>query len=373
MNLVKYIFSGWLILVASISFASNKLVNVRMTNTPQKTSLLLQFAHKPVYKQHRLKFPERIWYEFNCEDSSKVLNNLDVTGTNIEKVQAFMRNGKLRIVFYLPAEVNLQQQLNDTTLTIEFMNSRLGKHATIVTIAAAKPKEVFTIVLDAGHGGFDPGAVSANGSKEKDITLAVVKLLQQQLATEPNIKVKLTRSSDNFIKVRKRLEYARTVSADLFVSIHADGFNDERCHGASVYVLSDKGASNEAARWIAAHENYNVLANNIEMHDKEAPLRKFLYDLSQQQNQMASEQLATQILAFVRKMTKLHSSKVESGPFAVLRSPDIPSVLIELGFISNCQEASKLQQPKQQLQYAKAIKQGIMQYIKANFTISPPK
>lgn len=226
-------------------------------------------------------------------------------------------------------------------------------------------KRVVKILIDPGHGGRDGGAVSSTGLKEKEVTLRVSKLLAKHLRALPGIVVELTRTTDKYLTTRQRLLHARKHVSDLFISIHADSFHDNRCHGAGVYMLADRSATSESAKWIAARKNYSVLAGTLDLKQKDSMLRKVLLDLSQTATKEESLLLGNTILKELTKSTTMHAKRLEKAPFDVLKSPDIPSVLIELGFISNKQEAKKLADPKHQLVLVKAITRAIDKYVQA--------
>ncbi|MFU8797767.1 MAG: N-acetylmuramoyl-L-alanine amidase family protein, partial [Gammaproteobacteria bacterium] len=214
------------------------------------------------------------------------------------------------------------------------------------------------IVIDPGHGGKDPGAVGPNGTREKDVTLAIARQLQYLLNQEPGIRAILTRSNDSFVRLRERLHVARKYKADVFVSIHADAFKIAQASGASVFALSPSGASSEAARWLAEKENVSELGG-INLHDKGAALRSVLLDLSQTATISLSVQLGSHVLTQLGKVTHVRHPTVEQARFLVLKSPDIPSILVETGFISNTQEAKQLADPVHQNRVALALKTGL--------------
>jgi len=225
-----------------------------------------------------------------------------------------------------------------------------------------------TIALDPGHGGEDPGAIGRGGSREKDVVLAIAKRLKAKIERQPNMRVFLTRDADFFVPLNVRVDKARKVQADLFMSIHADAFIEPSARGASVFALSDKGASSTAARWLAKKENAADLIGgvNIKNHDKQ--LASVLLDLSTTAQISDSLKLGSAILGEIGGINRLHKGSVEQAGFAVLKAPDIPSVLIETAFISNPEEEAKLTDENYQDQMAEAILNGINQY----FAKKPP-
>lgn len=223
------------------------------------------------------------------------------------------------------------------------------------------------IVIDPGHGGKDPGATGQEGTLEKEVVLKISKQLQSMLNEEPGFCAVLTRSTDYYIPLRKRLAIARKNHADLFIAIHADAYHHSHATGASVYALSQRGATSEAAKWLAEKENESELGGlSDELADKDAILRSVLIDLSQTHTIEASLQVGNAALSNLAKFSTLHHPKVEQAAFVVLKSPDIPSILVETGFLSNPEEEQKLKDPTYQHKTALAIKEGIKHYFTTN-------
>jgi N-acetylmuramoyl-L-alanine amidase len=225
---------------------------------------------------------------------------------------------------------------------------------------------MITIALDPGHGGEDPGASGKNGSREKDIVLSIAKRLKAKLEDVPNIRVMLTRDGDYFVPLGTRVEKARKVQADLFVSIHADAFVQPTARGSSVFVLSEKGATSSAARWLADKENLadTIGGVNVKNHDKQ--LASVLFDLSTTAQINDSMKLGRSVLGEIGGINRLHKGSVEQAGFAVLKAPDIPSILIETAFISNPEEEAKLLDEAYQNKLADAIVTGIRRYFAKN-------
>jgi N-acetylmuramoyl-L-alanine amidase len=235
---------------------------------------------------------------------------------------------------------------------------------------AAPPKVVrmVTIALDPGHGGEDPGAIGANGSREKDIVLAVAKRLKARLEQLPNTRVMLTRDGDYFVPLGQRVQKARKVQADLFVSIHADAWISPTARGSSVFVLSEKGASSSAARWLADGQNRADLIGGANFAVRDKQIASVLLDLSTTAQINDSLKLGKAVLSEIGGINRLHKASVEQAGFAVLKAPDIPSILVETAFISNPQEEAKLRDEGYQNQLAEAITNGIKRY----FADNPP-
>ncbi len=239
--------------------------------------------------------------------------------------------------------------------------------------SAAKPQlpannvvRMVTIALDPGHGGEDPGAIGPSGTREKDIVLAVAKKLKAHLEALPNTRVMLTRDGDYFVPLGTRVEKARKVQADLFVSIHADAFIEARARGSSVFVLSEKGASSTAARWLATDQNKADLIGGVNFAKHDRQLASVLFDLSTTAQINDSLKLGKAVLGEIGGINRLHKAAVEQAGFAVLKAPDIPSILVETAFISNPEEEAKLKDDGYQEQLASAITKGIKRYFAAN-------
>lgn len=218
------------------------------------------------------------------------------------------------------------------------------------------------IAIDAGHGGEDPGAKGPRGTYEKDVILPLAKELADMINAEHGMKAVLTRKGDYFLSLRKRISEARKYKADLFVSLHADAFRDPAVHGSSVYVLSKRGSSSEHARWLAEQENASDLIGGVSLDDKEDVLVSVLLDLSQTASLEASIDVADRVLGGLKQVGKVHKNHVESAAFAVLKSPDIPSILVETAYISNPDEEKKLRSEAYRRQIAGAIKNGLLTY-----------
>ncbi len=224
------------------------------------------------------------------------------------------------------------------------------------------------IAIDAGHGGDDPGAIGPTGLFEKEVTLKIAQSLAEKINGEAGMEAVLTRDSDFYIPLQERFEKARTSKADLFISIHADAFNVASVRGSSVYVLSQRGATNEAARYLADRENRSDLVGGVSLDDKDATLAAVLLDLSQGATADASANVAQQVLSALTSVGKAHKRYVERANFVVLRSPDMPSMLIETGFISNPEEEKNLNSAQYRGRMADAILDGVRNY----FNASPP-
>jgi N-acetylmuramoyl-L-alanine amidase len=222
------------------------------------------------------------------------------------------------------------------------------------------------IVIDAGHGGEDPGASGRKGTKEKDVTLSIAKKLKEKIDAQPNMQAVLTRDDDYFIALHERVNIARSVQADLFVSIHADAFVRPDANGASVFALSEGGATSAAARWLATRENEADLIGGVNLSGEDPYLAKTLLDLSQTASINDSLKLGKAVLAEIGGINRLHKAQVQQAGFAVLKAPDIPSILVETAFISNPDEEKRLKDKTYQGKLADAITEGIVRYFEKN-------
>ena len=227
-----------------------------------------------------------------------------------------------------------------------------------------KQKKEFIIAIDPGHGGRDPGAIGRKGTREKDVTLAVAKKMKLLINREPGFRAILTRDRDQFVVLRNRVKKARDNRADLFISLHADSFRSPRAEGASVYALSLNGASTEAARRIAEKENASDLIGGISLADKDDLIASVLLDLSQTATIQDSLHFGSDVLKNLRKVSKLNNKQVQQAGFAVLKAPDMTSILIETAFISNPKEERKLRSSKHQQKLASAVFAGIKTHLK---------
>ena len=255
----------------------------------------------------------------------------------------------------------------------------LGAPAPVVVAAVSGPRSVLAahapgegnrdvvIAVDAGHGGDDPGAIGHGGTREKDVTLAIARALAERIDTEPGMRAVLTRDRDEFLELRERIRRARVARADMFISVHADSISDRSISGASVYVLSIHGASSEAARWLAERENAADLMGGVRLDDKGA-LAPVLLDATQSEIIGVSATAAERVVSALESVGEVRKAQVQHAGFVVLKSPDIPSMLIETAYISNPQEERRLRSASQQTRLADAIAGGLRSY----FVQNPP-
>ncbi len=241
-----------------------------------------------------------------------------------------------------------------------------GPAAPLAKAGPAKTDRLIIVALDPGHGGEDPGAIGPGGTREKDVVLQVAQLLRERINERPHMRAYLTRDGDFFVPLHVRVQKARRVQADLFISIHADAFYSQRPQGASVFVLSERGASSSAARWLADKENAADGVGGVNIQVRDQALRQTLLDMSTTAQINDSLQLGGAMLGEIGRVGKLHKPRVEQAGFAVLKAPDIPSVLVETAFISNPDEEERLRDPAFQNKLADALMRGIERYFARN-------
>ena len=229
----------------------------------------------------------------------------------------------------------------------------------------AGPRRV-TIAIDPGHGGEDPGAIGRRGTYEKNVALAIARKLKARLDAEPNMRAMLTRDDDYYVALNQRVQKARRVQADLFVSIHADAFRDPAARGSSVFALSESGATSAAAKWLAQKENSADLIGGVDLDRRDPVLARTLLDLSQTAQINDSLKVGRHVLDGIGTHNALHKNSVEQAGFAVLKAPDIPSILVETAFISNPDEELKLRSDRHQQKFAESIHAGVARYFAKN-------
>lgn len=271
------------------------------------------------------------------------------------------------------------ETVTEETLPPEQNNSRKSTPSKVAanTTSNTKPNNtqkqktrLYIIAIDPGHGGEDPGAIGPKGTKEKTVVLSIGKLLRDQINAQNNMRAFMTRDADFFVPLAKRVEKARSVKADLFISIHADAFTNHSAKGASVFALSEKGASSAAARWLADTQNESDLIGGVDVKARDKQTANVLLSMSTAAQIRDSIQLGQMVLAQLKKFAYLHKNGIEQAGFAVLKAPDIPSILVETAFISHPEEEKKLGTSAYQKQLAQALLQAIQNYLAKNPTLS---
>jgi N-acetylmuramoyl-L-alanine amidase len=355
------------LLPVALYATSSSLTSIRIIKMDAGARVVL-FLTQPAELRHFIvENPKRLVMEFDQTKLIAHLRNLTFPTSDITSIRSGYPNTHvLRLV------LTLNSATQYSILPIEKSNRYVvditrGKVVPPVAVTIKKPtKNYFTVVIDAGHGGKDPGAVGVKGATEKDVVLAIAKQLAFLINQQPNMRAALTRNGDYFVPLRDRLKLARKGKADLFIAIHADSYFNKSATGVSIYALSQRGATSEAARWIAKRENYSELGGVDlgELQDQSYLLRSVLIDLAQTATITDSLRLGTAMLGSLDQVTDLHYSRVEQAPFVVLKSPDIPSVLVETGFISNPKEELRLSSQEYQNKVANALFNGIRTYLK---------
>jgi len=241
-----------------------------------------------------------------------------------------------------------------------------AREAPRVEVPRVRGSRGIVVAVDPGHGGEDPGAVGRRGTYEKHVVLAIAKKLKRVLEADAGLRVVLTRDDDYFVPLAQRVAKARRVSADLFVSVHADAFREPRARGSSVFALSENGATSAAARWLAEKENASDLIGGVSLPVRDPLLARTLLDLSQTAQINDSLKVGRHVLAEIAEHNTLHKPAVEQAGFAVLKAPDIPSILVETAFISNPEEEQKLRSDRHQLRFAESIGDGVRRYFAGN-------
>lgn len=361
----------------SMSIKAADVSSVRLWNGKDHTRAVIELSGHVEYKVFSLESPARLVLDIKNARSKSNLN------AEPRGVVTGLRSGaptpdQLRIVFDLNGKVRPKSFLLPPAdrfkhrLVLDLFPEQQAVAAPTVvkraSQAGGKSGRNVIIAIDAGHGGDDPGAVGPKGTFEKNVTLKIALALAERINQEAGMEAFLTRDSDYFIPLQERFELSRKAKADLFISIHADAFNVPSVRGSSVYVLSQRGASNEAARYLADRENRSDLVGGVSLDDKDAMLAAVLLDLSQGATGGASFAAAQQVFDALKRVGKTHRREVERANFVVLRSPDMPSMLVESGFISNPDEEKNLNSRAYRARLADAMLDGVRQF----FHSSPP-
>jgi N-acetylmuramoyl-L-alanine amidase len=369
---------GMLFLCLSAESYSATITNARVWPAPDHTRLVFEVSAGVDHKLFTLSNPSRIVLDLSNVKSLTDLSDLSLNGSPIKRIRTAVRNKKdLRVVLDIsrsvtPKSFSLkpnQQYGNRLVVDLHEKKTTTKKPKIVKSVDQQKKRDII-VVIDAGHGGEDPGALGPGRVREKTVVLAIAKELQKLVNSKPGFKAKMTRNGDYYIGLRQRTKLARKYNADLFVSIHADAFHKPQANGASVYALSKRGSTSEAARWLAKKENSaDLIGGVISLDDKDDILASVLLDLSMTGSLRASLGVGSHVLKSMGRMTRLHKKGVEQAGFVVLKSPDIPSILVETGFISNPSEAKRLKTRKYQKQMASAIFKGVNKH----FTATPPQ
>jgi N-acetylmuramoyl-L-alanine amidase len=342
--------------------------DVHFTAGPDSTRVVLDLSSSAPHSLAVLRSPDRVVLDIaGARLARGALASPNATGA-VKQVRMGRRpSGELRIVFDLSRQVRAKSfpaapnNHSGYRLVIELNGAAAAE--TPVKVEHARPDaRSLIIAIDAGHGGDDPGAIGKYGTQEKDVVLAIARALALRVNEEPGMKAVLTRDGDYFVPLRDRMRRARAHQADLFVSIHADSIRDRSVDGSSVYILSPRGATDEASRWLAERQNASDLIGGVSLEDKGNVLASVLLDLSQSASLTASQAAAEHVLHQLNRVGEIRKPQVQQARFVVLKSPDIPSMLVETAYISNPQEELRLRGAVHQAKLAAAIHQGVRAY-----------
>jgi N-acetylmuramoyl-L-alanine amidase len=362
--------TGSLWMLASQAWAAD-VDSVRLWRAPDSTRLVFDLSSTAEYNIFALQNPNRLVIDLSDSRVKTQFDELDFTNTPIASIRAAARNKTdVRVVLDLkntvsPKSFSLKanEQYSDR-LVIDLFDKKRVVSRSVEQVVKKKNRKI-VIAIDAGHGGEDPGATGPKKVREKVVVFQIAKRIEKLFDQNPNFQGELVRSGDYYLAHRKRSQLARDKQADFFISIHADAFTNPQAYGASVYALSTKGATSEAARYLATKENRADLiggASSLNLGDKDDVLAGVLLDLSMTATLSSSLDAGAYVLKNMGSVARLHKKQVEQAGFLVLKSPDIPSLLIETGFISNPKEARQLNSSKYQQRMANAIYDGLVQF-----------
>lgn len=363
-----------ILLALPLAVAAATVEDIRIWSENDRTRVVLDLSGPSEHNIFTMRGPDRLVIDLKNSRLGDSLRQMPAGTGSIKSIRTGVRaNGQLRVVLDLNEAVRSRSFSaggNDRygdRLVIDLHREGSSQPVKRASEEYVRGRDV-VIVIDPGHGGRDPGAVGRGKTREKDVALAVSRLLANRINQEAGMKAVLVRNGDYLVEHRDRMEIARRNKADLFISIHADAVDDRRAKGASVYALSLKGASDEAAKRLAQRENATSHVGRISLADKDPVLASVLLDLSQNAALSASLDIGSSIIGQLAKLGPVHRSKVQQAGFLVLKSPDVPSVLVEMAYISNPSEEKKLKDKKHQARIANAILAGIRNY----FYVNPP-
>ncbi|GGI79153.1 N-acetylmuramoyl-L-alanine amidase [Shewanella gelidii] len=359
------------------SYAANQLNGVRVWAAPDSTRVVFDLSNKPTFKYFTLTNPHRLVVDLQQAKTKLKLEKQSHNSKIVKRVRISKppKKGVLRLVVDLtqPVKANLFS-LSPTApygnrLVVDLSHHAKAKSPQKVAKPQSNYRDVI-IAVDAGHGGEDPGSIGPKGTHEKKVVLQIAKRVAAKINATQGMKAVMTRKGDYFVNLNKRSDLARNSKADLLISIHADAFTSPQPKGASVWVLSMRRANSEIGRWLEQKEKHSELLGGageiIKNTDNEQYLAMTLLDMSMDRSMAVSHVIAGEVLGDLGRVTKLHKRKPEQASLAVLKSPDIPSILVETGFISNHKEEKLLQNRNHQEKLAKAIHSGVVSYFKDN-------
>ncbi len=357
----------------ALAGSKTALTGIRISQaTDDHTRVVFDLSGDIEHNLFTLADPHRVVIDLLDTRESSAIAVSDKTTTLMRGLRSASKDGgRLRVVLDLrgkarPRSFELKPDgKSGHRLVVDLHATRLSPTPIATSQQKrSKSKKQFVIALDPGHGGRDPGAIGKRGTREKDVALSVAKKMKAEINRTSGYRAILTRDGDRFVALRNRVKKAREAEADIFISLHADSFHSPNVKGASVYALSLSGASSEAARRIAKKENSSDLIGGISLDDKDDLIASVLLDLSQTATIQDSLELGSDVLSHIGKVSRLNNRQVQQAGFAVLKAPDMPSILIETAFLSNPSEEKKLRNPKYQHKLAKAVFKGIQNHLK---------
>ncbi len=382
----SWVVAASLLAITAVSaHAATELRSLRIESQPDTTQIRIDLSASTPTRWFMLEQPRRLVVDLS--NTVKPKQTLPPASGAVRALRAGPQaNGDLRLVFEIDPAAQLQpvgsEGSSSRTAALAFsLSSPAGASAAVTPVSRAPLKEVkaahapptsgreVVVAIDAGHGGQDPGAIGRAGTYEKDVVLDISKRLAARINQEPGMRAVLTRDGDYFLKHRERIRRARAAGAQLFVSVHADAVRDPSVSGSSVYVLSEKGASDEQSRWLADRENAADLAGGISLDDKDPVIASVLVDLAQSAQIGQSVVAAERVLRSLRRVNEVRKPQVQQAGFLVLKSPDIPSMLVETAFISSPSDERLLNIESKRAELADAIFDGVRQF----FLDHPPE
>ncbi len=361
-----------LLLGQKTAWAKPAISGVRVSKTDKDhTRVVFDLTDSVKHSMIILNDPHRIVIDFKNTDKRTALRQISHETPVLKGIRSAPRNNHdLRVV------LDLKQKTRPRVFALAANDQHSERLVVDLHVTSLSPTPIITnqqkaqlnkkqiiIAIDPGHGGRDPGAIGKKGTREKDITLAVGKKLFKVINQQKGYKAIMTRSTDKYVLLRNRVKRARELQAELFVSLHADSYKSPKVEGASVYALSLNGASSEAARWMADKENASDLIGGVSLDDKDDLIASVLLDLTQTNTIQKSIELGNDVLKQLKKVGKVNKKYVQQAGFAVLKAPDMPSILVETAFLSNPKEEKRLRSSKHQSRLAKAIFSGIKKHI----------
>ncbi len=362
-----------LLMVAPAAFGLD-VRDVRLWRAPDHTRIVFDLSAPASHKLIQLKNPDRIVVDITDTRLAAELDKVPLENTPVRRIRSGVRAGNdLRVVLDMQAPVTprsfvlkANEQRGDRLVLDLYDKVDKDSAPTVKKSVATSVRRDIVIAIDAGHGGEDPGASGPGGIREKHVVLGIARRVETLFEREPGFKPVLLRTGDYYVGLRKRRELARKAQADLLISIHADAFKSPKAKGTSVYALSQRGATSAFAQFLAQRENAADLVGGVSLNDKDDLLAQVLYDMSMSHTLDASLGLGDRVLKQMDLISKLHRRRVEQAAFAVLKSPDIPSILVETGFISNPEEARLLKTADYQQKMAVAIHGGVASWFMEN-------